>query len=123
PHAQAALSTGNEGMGRIADYLWHSGSYAAARDLYRGMFEERGRVLGPEHPQTLDANAKAAHLTGKAGHPAGARDQFAPLLPLYERACGPNHPDALTTRAKLARFTGEAGDAAGDRDQCAAVRP
>ena len=123
PHAQAVVSTGSEAMGRIADYLWHSGSYAAARDLYRSMFEERVRVLGPEHPRTLAARANAAHLTGKAGDAAAARDQFDALLPVYERVSGPHHPDALTTRAKLARFTGEAGDAAGARDQFAALLP
>jgi hypothetical protein len=123
PHAQAALSPGSEGMDRIAEYLWHSGSYAAARDLYRAIFEERARVLGPERPQTLAARAQAAHLTGKAGNPAGARDQFAALLPIYERVSGPNHPDALITRAKIARFTGEAGDAATARDQFAALLP
>ena len=123
PHAQAALPAGNEAMGRIAVYLRRSGSYAAARDLYRGMFEERVRVLGPEHPQTLAARADAAHLTGKAGDAAGARDQFAALLRVYERVSGPDHPDALTARAKVARFTGEAGDPAGARDQFAALLP
>jgi len=123
PHAQAALPAGSEAMGRIAVYLRRSGSYAAARDLYRGMFEERARVLGPEHPQTLAARADAAHLTGKAGDAAGARDQFAALLPVYERVSGPDHPDALTARAKVARFTGEAGDPAGARDQFAALLP
>jgi Tetratricopeptide repeat len=123
PHAQAALSASHEGMGRIADYLWHSGSYAAARDLYRAMVQERGRDLGAEHPQTLAARANAAHLTGKAGDAAGARDQFTALLSVYERVSGPNHPDTLTTRAKIARFTGEAGDAARARDQFAALLP
>jgi hypothetical protein len=123
PHAQAALSAGNEAMGRIAGYLRRSGSYAAARDLYRGMVEDRVRVLGAEHPQTLAARADAAHLTGKAGDAAGARDQFAALLAVYERVSGPDHPDALIARAKVARFTGEAGDAAGARDQFAALLP
>jgi hypothetical protein len=123
PHAQAALPADNKAMDRIAVYLRRSGSYAAARDLYRGMFKERARVLGPEHPQTLAARADAAHLTGKAGDAAGARDQFAALLAVYERVSGPDHPDALTARAKVARFTGEAGDAAGARDQFTALLP
>jgi hypothetical protein len=123
PHAQAALSAGSEGMGRIAGYLRRSGSYAAARDLCRGMAEERARTLGAEHPQTLAARADAAHLTGKAGDAAGARDQFAALLAVYERVSGPDHPDALIARAKVARFTGEAGDPAGARDQFAVLLP
>jgi hypothetical protein len=123
PHAKAALTADRVGMGLIADYLRRRGSYAAARDLYQGIFEARVRVLGPEHPQTLAARADAAHLTGKAGDAAGARDQFAALLPVYERVSGPEHPDTLTTRAEVARFTGEAGDAAGARDQFAALLP
>ena len=123
PHAQVALSAADEGMGRIADYLWHSGSYAASRDLYVDMSNERARVLGPEHPHTLAARANAAHLTGKAGDAAGARDQFAALVQIYERVCGPSHPETLIARAKVARFTGEAGDAVAARDQLAALLP
>src|SRR4029077_17956203 len=35
PHAQAAVPAASEGMGRIADYLGHSGNYAAARNLWK----------------------------------------------------------------------------------------
>jgi len=124
PHARAALAAGSAGMRLIADYLGHSGSYAAARDLCQDVFEARVGAFGPENPETLTARASLARWTGKAGDAAAARDQYAELLPVYERVFGPDHPETLATaRADLARFTGEAGDAAAARDQYAALLP
>ena len=123
PHAQVALAAGSEGMARVASYLGRSGSYQAARELYRGVFDARVRALGPEHPDTLTARSNLALWTGEAGDVAGARDQFAALLPIRERVSGPEHPETLTARASLAYWTGEAGDAAGARDQLAALLP
>jgi len=123
PHAQKALADHSVGMARIASYLGHSGSYAAARNLQSRIAEACARVYGPEHPDTLTARHELAHWTGEAGDPAGARDQFADLLPIRERVLGPEHPDTLAARASLARWTGEAGDAAGARDQFADLLP
>ena len=123
PHARLALPAGSAGMSLIADYLGHSGSYTAARDLCRDAFEARVRAFGPEYRETRAARAKLARWTGKAGDAAAARDQFAALLPAVERVSGPEHPEALAARANLARFTGEAGDAAAARDQFAALLP
>ena len=123
PHAQAALTADNDGMTRIADYLGRSGSYAAARDLQRKIFDARGHVLGQEHVDTLAARANLARWTGEAGDPAGARELFAELLPVRERVSGAEHPDTLIARANLAYWTGEAGDPAGARGQLAAMLP
>jgi hypothetical protein len=116
PHAQAALADDSDGMARIANYLGLSGSWAPARDLQQKVAEARERILGPEHPQTLDARSDLARWTGQAGDPAAARDQYAALLPVFERVLGPEHPNTLTTRHDLAIGTGEAGDAAATRD-------
>jgi Domain of unknown function (DUF4062)/Tetratricopeptide repeat len=123
PHAQAALAPDGGGMVRVASYLGESGSYVAARELWPGLLEERTRVLGAEHPETLNARRSLASWTGEAGNQAGARDQFAALLPIMERVLGPEYPGTLTTRANLARWTGAAGNAAGARDQFAALLP
>ena len=85
PHAQAALAMDSDGMERIALYLGLGGSYAAARDLARGVHEARVRALGPEHPDTLAARHTLAYWTGEAGDAAAARDQFAALLAIRER--------------------------------------
>ena len=123
PHAQRVLADHSVGMARIASYLGHSGSHAAARNLQSRIAEACARVHGPEHPDTLTARHELAHWTGRAGDPARARDQFAGLLPIRERASGAEHPDTLTARAGLAYWTGEAGDPAAARDQFAGLLP
>jgi hypothetical protein len=123
PHTQAALTADSDGMGRIANYLGYSGSYLAARDLYKEVTEARMRIFGPEHANTLTSRNDLAYWTGLAGDAVKARDQFAALLPVRERVSGPEHPDTLTTSANLAQWTGVAGDAAGARDQFAALLP
>jgi hypothetical protein len=123
PHAQTALTAQSSGMAGIGLALGYSGNYVAARELWRGMLEERVRNLGPKHPDTLAARVNLAGFTGRAGDAAGARDQYAALLPVQERLLGPRHPDTLVTRGNLAGFTGEAGDPAGARDQYAALLP
>ena len=47
PHADKALAPGSSGMERIASYLGNSGSYAAARDIQRGVIGAREQTLGP----------------------------------------------------------------------------
>jgi hypothetical protein len=125
PHAQAALDLTSSGMWRIAEYLGFSGSYPAARDLFRliadAYREDDG--YGPEHPRTLAARARLARWTGEAGNAAAARDQLAALLPVEERVLGPEDRDTLITRANLAYYTGQAGHAAAARDLFAALLP
>ena len=123
PHAQAALADDSDGMARIANYLGSSGSYIAARDLWRRVLDAREQVLGPEHEETLFTRHQLARWTGEAGDPAGARDLFAGLLPVFERVLGPEHPRTLAARHQLARWTGHAGDPAGARDLFAGLVP
>jgi Domain of unknown function (DUF4062)/Tetratricopeptide repeat len=125
PHARAVLGLTSDGMRQIARYLGHSGSYPAARDLFRLIADALGEAAayGPEHSATLNARHRRAHWTGDAGDAAGARDQYVALLPIMERVLGSEHPETLTARGNLAHWTGEAGDAAGARDRYAALLP
>ena len=125
PHARAVLDLTSDGMSRIAWYLGQSGSYPAARDLFRLIADAHTHddAYGAEHPGTLIARAKLAFWAGEAGDAAAARDQYAALLPVFERVLGAEHPDTLATRADLAGWTGEAGDAAAAHDQLAALLP
>ena len=111
PHARAVLDLTSGGMWRIAQYLGYSGSYPAARDLFR-LIADAHATMTPTAPSTPTPWPPATNLarwTGEAGDAAGARDQFAALLPVRERVLGPEHPDTLTARHELARWTGEAG--------------
>jgi Domain of unknown function (DUF4062)/Tetratricopeptide repeat len=109
PHAQTALPDASDGMWTIASYLGHSGSYPAARDLYRRVLDARVQVTGPEHPATLITRGQLAYWTGRAGDAAAARDQYAALLPVDERVLGAEHPETLDARAKLTYWTKQAG--------------
>jgi hypothetical protein len=125
PHVRAILNLTSGGMRQIALYLSHSGSYAAARDLFSQISDahEQSADYGPEHPDTLSTRAKLADSTGDAGDAAAARDLFAALLATRSQVLGAEHPDTLSDRASLAYFTGRAGDAPAARDQYAALLP
>jgi Tetratricopeptide repeat len=125
PHARAVLDLTSIGLWQSAQALGYSGSYAAARDLFRmiAAAHRDSSDHGPEHSWTLAARATLAGWSGEAGDPAGARDQLAALLPVRERVSGPEHPDTLIARGNLARLTGKAGDAEEARDQFAALVP
>ena len=84
PHARAVLDLTSDGMWRIAQYLGHSGSYPAARDLFQLIADAHNEddAYGAEHPDTLTARGNLAHYTGNAGDAAAARDQYAALLPV-----------------------------------------
>jgi hypothetical protein len=64
------------------------------------------RILGPKHPNTLDACRDFAWSTGEAKETVVARDQFAALLPAVRKVLGPEDPLTLDVRAGLARWTG-----------------
>ena len=110
PHARAVLDLTSDGMWRIAQYLGFSGSYPAARDLFRLIADahQEDDAYGAEHPDTLAARHELARWTGEAGDAAGARDQFAALLPVRERVLGAEHPDTLTDRTDLAYWIRQA---------------
>ncbi|NAS27379.1 tetratricopeptide repeat protein [Herbidospora sp. NEAU-GS84] len=118
-HARVVFSPRAEVMYQVIDYLHASGDYTTAKTLQRQRYQAQLDHHGPEHPDTLFAQADLAYCTGQAGDPVEAREQFATLLPIRERVLGALHRDTLTTRANLAYWSGEAGDADGARDQYA----
>jgi hypothetical protein len=108
----AVLDLTSNGNRKIARYIGHSGSYPAARDLFRlfaGALTDND-AYGPEHPNTLTARHSLAYWTGEAGDAARARDQLAALLPIRKRVLGPEHPSTLATRHNPARWAREAGN-------------
>lgn len=115
PHADKVLAPGSSGMERVASYLGNSGSYAAARDLQRGVVRALEQMLSPEHPDTLTARRDLARWTGRAGDRAEARAQSEALLPVTERVLGSEHPDTLAVRAEIANWTRKGGGRGGHR--------
>ena len=88
----------------------------AARDQYAALLTVQKRVLGAEHPDTLNTRANLARWTGHAGDAAAARDQYAALLTVQEGVLGIEHPDTLNTRANLAAWTQRAEESQQHQD-------
>lgn len=62
PHARAVLDLTSNGMRQIAEYLGHSGSYAAARDQFRLIADAltESDTHGADYPDTLAACSSLA---------------------------------------------------------------
>ncbi len=89
------------------------GDYAGAAALYRRALEASERVLGPEHPDTLNSVNNLAVLLMSQGDYAGAAPLYRRALEARERVLGPEHPDTLTSVNNLAHLLNIQGDYAG----------
>ncbi|MFF4505774.1 tetratricopeptide repeat protein [Streptomyces sp. NPDC001401] len=100
-----------------------TGDPADDADTLARLVEERTRVLGPDHPETLAARSLLATFRGRAGDPVGAADAFAELLFEMLRALGHEHPYTVVTLGDLARWRGAAGDPAGAANSLTQLLP
>ena len=67
------------------------------------------RMLGPNHPDTLNSRNSLAAAYQSAGRPAEAIPLFEQTLVGRERLLGPNHPDTLNSQNNLAAAYQDAG--------------
>ena len=67
------------------------------------------RLLGADHPDTLNARANVAYAYRAAGRSAEALPLLERTLADYERLLGADHPDTLTSRNNLAMAYNDAG--------------
>lgn len=86
-------------LGRL---LNDQGKYQEAEKILRQVATERGRILGPEHPDTLATRDSLAFALVWQSKYAEAEEEDRAILKLREKALGPAHPDTLTTRNNLA---------------------
>jgi hypothetical protein len=66
------------------------------------MLAARERVLGPDHPDTLNSRNNLADAYVAADRAAEAIPLHERTLADRERVLGPDHPDTLTSRDNLA---------------------
>jgi hypothetical protein len=77
------------------------GDLQGARDLHEQVLDAYRRVLGDEHPDTLNSmNNLAATLRGQ-GDLQGARDLQEQVLDVRRRVLGDEHPDTRTSARVL----------------------
>ena len=74
------------------------GRLAEAIELYEQVLADRVRVLGPDHPDTLNTRDDLAGAYELVGRLAEAIDEWEKLLPDCQRILGLEHP--LTKRVE-----------------------
>nr|WP_230416701.1 tetratricopeptide repeat protein [Micromonospora tarapacensis] len=86
---------------RLAVVIFEQGRFGAAEEEFREVLAARTRLLGAEHPDTLETNTRLAVLLDKTER-SDAEKQFREVLAARVQELGTDHPDTLNTRASLA---------------------
>ncbi len=103
-------------LDRTATFLQHGlALYPQARAGFEQVLATRRRVLGEEHPETLDAMNNLANVLSDQGDLAGACCLHDRVLAVCRRALGEEHPSTLTSMNNLAQTRWELGDLIGAR--------
>jgi non-specific serine/threonine protein kinase/serine/threonine-protein kinase len=85
----------------IGDTYHALGDYPAAQPHLERALEVRRRVLGEEHPDTLNAMNNLADLYQDQGRYAQAEPLFVKTLQVSRRVLGEEHPHTLTSMSNL----------------------
>jgi serine/threonine protein kinase len=86
-------------MGEVYKNL---GLYGPAESLTTKALEIRKRVLGPEHPSTLDSMASLGTVYDNQSRYAESERLRSRVLEIQRRVLGPEHPDTLASMTNLA---------------------
>ncbi|MFE7037038.1 tetratricopeptide repeat protein [Streptomyces sp. NPDC057621] len=97
----------------LAAALWQLGQVHQAQEECRTVWKERRRILGQDHPRTLEVFSTLADWQGQTGDAEGAATSLAEVLAAQERILGPDHAETRNTRNLLAVWL----------QQAAGVRP
>ncbi|OWT42405.1 kinesin light chain 3 [Pochonia chlamydosporia 170] len=111
PHAQAALEFREHPKGGKVDAsLLHSvaesyfllGQYQKAEQMHRQSLQVYEKVLGKDHPDTLDSMNNLALALRHLGKYKEAEQMHLQTLELQEKVLGKDHPDTLGSMNNLA---------------------
>ena len=97
----------------VAEMLMAQGRYAEAENLQLEILEANERLLGKDHPDTLNGVNNLALFVQAKGDFAGAEPLFRRALEGCERVLGVDHPDTIRSVHNLASLLQEKGDLAG----------
>ena len=78
-------------------------------ELQVWVLEARTRLIGKEHPDTLDAAGNLANTYGEQGRLAEAEEIQVGLLEASRRVLGAEHTDTLLAAGNLAATHGDQG--------------
>ncbi len=94
----------------LAMFLQENGLFELAEVLYRFSLEVRERVVGREHPDTLQSVNNLAALILSKGDYAAAEVLFRTALDVSDRVLGKEHPYTLISVNSLAALLHHKGD-------------
>ena len=103
-------------LGWLGRYDYRAGRYASARDLQQRTYDTFRRVLGEDHPDTLESANNLAVMLEDLGELRGARDLQQRTYDSCRRVFGEDHPNTLTSANNLASTLRALGDLGGARD-------
>ena len=84
--------------------------------MYKLVLAARGRMLGPDHPDTLASMNNLAVAYHEAGRRSEAVKLFEKTLAAYERLLGSDHPGTVASRNNLAAVKHISGNKKGNRN-------
>ncbi len=103
------LLAGLEGRHSAGIDLGRLGRWEEAGEVHRQVAEQRGRVLGPDHPDTLASHYEIGLTLSRTGRAEEALSAFTRVAEGRERALGAGHPHTLAARQATAHSLGRLG--------------
>jgi Flp pilus assembly protein TadD len=97
-------------MSRLAGVVYRESRFAEAERFDRETLDIRRRVLGPEHPQTVNSMNGLAGDLFREGRYAEAEKLYRETFDIERRVLGPEHPDTATVVYNLAVIAALRGD-------------
>ncbi|MGW3653543.1 tetratricopeptide repeat protein [Streptomyces sp. NPDC000878] len=86
----------------LADVLRAAGNHTLERILRQEVLDDRARILGSDHPDTLMRQNRLALALDDSGEHRQAATLQQQTLDALTRVLGPDHPDTLASRGNLA---------------------
>ena len=83
--------------------------YIEAAEVHRKLLKLQKRVLGPEHPETLENWDALADRLALGDQFVEAEAEYRALLKIHQRLHGPEHPGTLSTQFSLADLLRDQG--------------
>ncbi|MGW1296689.1 tetratricopeptide repeat protein [Streptomyces sp. NPDC002533] len=103
------LLAGLEGRHSAGIDLGRLGRWEEAGEVHRQVAEQRDRVLGPDHPDTLASHYEIGLTLSRTGRAEEALHAFTRVAEGRERTLGADHPQTLAARQGTAHALGRLG--------------
>jgi tetratricopeptide (TPR) repeat protein len=94
---------------KLVAVLVAEGHYDEAEKLARETLDTRRRILGPEHPKTLQSMVNLAYALKRLGRYAEQENLLRQALDIQRRVLGPQDPDRAVSAYNLACIAARGG--------------